>query len=273
MKTEPVEKKPVNGKVGVLVAGHVDPDFLADGIVKALYNSGISSITVSKIPEVSALPYAAQNLSKSVDVVIAASFIPNDPTKSLTNAVSSSLLQLGVTGRTPIIPALPANDSLLEARALLPPAAEGWANAAVTILNLQNGGIETSPAVEPVVVPKPVLTPEVSEVDTLLEIFRESVKKHGARGIVGIGRKFRIVDDNGNGQIEFSEFTKAISEHALGWTPAQVKLVFDSFDSDKSGGISYEEFLIKIRGQLNERRKNLVLLAFQVLLAILSFIL
>jgi len=82
---------------------------------------------------------------------------------------------------------------------------------------------------------------------------------------VGIGRKFRIVDDNGNGQIELSEFTKAIHEHALGWTPDQIKTVFNHFDTDRSGGISYEEFLVEVRGPMNERRKNIVLQAFQIL--------
>lgn len=91
------------------------------------------------------------------------------------------------------------------------------------------------------------------------------MKQHGARGIVGLGRKFRIADDDKSGQIELNEFTKVINEHKLGWTAAQIKLVFQSFDTDKSRGISYDEFIIRIRGQLNERRKNLVLLAFEIL--------
>lgn len=252
--------------MGIIVAGNVEPDFLAEGISKALHIAGISGPVLTRVNDIAALPYAAQNLSRSVDVVIAAAFIANDSGKALTNALNSSLLQLGLSGRTPIIPALPAHDSLLEARALLPTAAEGWANAAVTVLNLQFGGaLEVTAAPEVVIPPKPVHTPDVDSVDTLLDCFRESLKQHGARGIVGLGRKFRIADDDKSGHIDLNEFTKVINEHKLGWTAAQIKLVFQAFDADKSGGISYDEFIIKIRGQLNERRKNLVLMAFEIL--------
>ena len=34
--------------------------------------------------------------------------------------------------------------------------------------------------------------------------------------------------------------------------------LFNHFDEDKSGSISYDEFLIGVRGELNERREQLV---------------
>ena len=42
-------------------------------------------------------------------------------------------------------------------------------------------------------------------------------------------------------------------------------MVFDHFDADHGGSISYDEFLVGVRGELNERRKQLVLLAFKCL--------
>lgn len=54
------------------------------------------------------------------------------------------------------------------------------------------------------------------------------------------------------------------SEHTLGWTPAQVKTVFSYFDTDGSGSIVFDEFLVGIRGNLNDRRRQLVLMAFEV---------
>jgi len=56
-----------------------------------------------------------------------------------------------------------------------------------------------------------------------------------------------------------------ISEHALNWSAKQVRTVFDAFDSDRSGAIDFDEFIFGIRGQLNERRRQLVLLAFEIL--------
>jgi hypothetical protein len=64
--------------------------------------------------------------------------------------------------------------------------------------------------------------------------------------------------------VSYAEFEKLVSEHTLSWSPDQTKLVFDFFDKDKSGSINFDEFLVGIRGKLNERRRQLVLLAFEV---------
>ncbi len=66
--------------------------------------------------------------------------------------------------------------------------------------------------------------------------------------------------------MDFAEFTKVVHEHALEWTGSQIKALFDHFDKDKSGSISFDEFIQGLRGDLNDRRKQLVLMAFEVLL-------
>eukprot|EP00981_Chlorochromonas_danica_P003278 scaffold634_cov185-Ochromonas_danica.AAC.15 len=256
-----VTKAAVKGKVVVLVAGNVEPDFYVEAVVKALAVEGIKGAVVSKIPDVGALAYAAQTLAKSADVVIAGAILSDfhaDQVATLNNA----LLQAGLNNK-PIIPAFIARPSLLEAKVALADTASEWAQSVVTVLSLKN--LETAPAPEVVIKEKPVLTPTVTSVDTLLDIFRESLRARGASGIFGLSRKFKIIDDNNNGQLDLKEFTKAIGEHALGWSAAQIKAVFDFFDKDKSGSISFDEFLVGVRGGLNERRKNLVLLAFNIL--------
>ena len=84
-------------------------------------------------------------------------------------------------------------------------------------------------------------------------------------GIVGLGRKFKIIDDDGSGQLSVAEFKKAIKEHTLDWSDSQFQMVFNHFDVDGSGTITYDEFLSGVRGELNERREQLVLQAFSVL--------
>jgi len=101
-------------------------------------------------------------------------------------------------------------------------------------------------------------------VDVALNKFRASLKEHGARGIFGLARKFKIIDDDGNGQLNMEEFKKAVNEHTLDMTPNDVTAMFNWFDKDGDGGIRYDEFLTGVRGQLNERRKTLVNKAFDV---------
>lgn len=94
---------------------------------------------------------------------------------------------------------------------------------------------------------------------------RESLKQRGARGIFGLARKFRIIDDDGSGELDFNEFKKAIHEHSMEWTDTQLHQVFDYFDADGSKTISFDEFLVGVRGELNPRRVELVLMAFKIL--------
>ena len=46
----------------------------------------------------------------------------------------------------------------------------------------------------------------------LVERFREKLKARGSRGLVGLGRSFKIMDDNGSGTLDPYEFNKAITD-------------------------------------------------------------
>jgi len=99
----------------------------------------------------------------------------------------------------------------------------------------------------------------------LLKTLKKSLKKRGADGIAGLARKFRIVDDDGSGELDPEEFNKAMKEHKLGFTEEENLEIFKFFDADDSGTITYDEFLGGVRGELNQRRAQLVLMAFDIL--------
>eukprot|EP00735_Rhodelphis_limneticus_P008607 TRINITY_DN2171_c0_g1::TRINITY_DN2171_c0_g1_i2::g.12795::m.12795 TRINITY_DN2171_c0_g1::TRINITY_DN2171_c0_g1_i2::g.12795 ORF type:complete len:367 (-),score=151.70,sp/Q6P8Y1/CAPSL_MOUSE/39.29/1e-40,EF-hand_7/PF13499.1/3.7e-07,EF-hand_7/PF13499.1/7.2e-08,EF-hand_6/PF13405.1/0.0019,EF-hand_6/PF13405.1/0.00028,EF-hand_6/PF13405.1/0.13,EF-hand_6/PF13405.1/0.44,EF-hand_1/PF00036.27/0.0014,EF-hand_1/PF00036.27/2.1e-05,EF-hand_1/PF00036.27/0.062,EF-hand_1/PF00036.27/5.4,EF-hand_1/PF00036.27/4.6e+03,EF-h len=107
--------------------------------------------------------------------------------------------------------------------------------------------------------------PAVSSVQANLEKLRESLAKHGARGICGLGKKFKIIDDDGSNQISFPEFKKCIGEHSLGFSEQDLRELFKFFDEDCSGEIGYDEFLTGIRGVMNEHRQKFVNMAFDIL--------
>ena len=62
---------------------------------------------------------------------------------------------------------------------------------------------------------------------------------------------FKICDDNGNGNLDRAEFTKAIRQFKLEISDDQISLIFNVFDADKSGTLSFDEFLRVIKGDLN----------------------
>lgn len=55
------------------------------------------------------------------------------------------------------------------------------------------------------------------------------------------------MDDNHNHQLCFEEFKKAIYEYDLGFTKEQIGELFHEFDTDKSGLIDYQEFIVRLR--------------------------
>ncbi len=69
----------------------------------------------------------------------------------------------------------------------------------------------------------------------LLENFRQKVRARGASTIVGLGRSFRVMDDDGSGQLDIDEFTKAVLELRMDVTKADIRQLFRVFDSNCSG--------------------------------------
>jgi Ca2+-binding EF-hand superfamily protein len=49
----------------------------------------------------------------------------------------------------------------------------------------------------------------------LLEKFREKMAQRGARGILGLQRIFKIMDDDGSGYLDKNEFTKALKDYRV----------------------------------------------------------
>ena len=100
----------------------------------------------------------------------------------------------------------------------------------------------------------------------LLDALRLKLVERGATGLIGLQRVFRIMDDDGSQALNISEFKKAMKEMKIVFKrDTDMEVLFRLFDRDRSGSISYDEFITMIRGKLNPRRKALVGLAFTIL--------
>ena len=58
---------------------------------------------------------------------------------------------------------------------------------------------------------------------------------------------FRIIDDDGNRKLEFSEFCKGLGDYGIDLNKVDEKTIFEQLDKDSSGTIDFEEFLIALR--------------------------
>jgi len=73
------------------------------------------------------------------------------------------------------------------------------------------------------------------------------------------------MDDDNSKQLSQYEFSKALTDYGLGFSKAEQQTLFEYFDVDSSGQVSYDEFIRAVRGPMNMSRKKVVAQAFKKL--------
>jgi Ca2+-binding EF-hand superfamily protein len=94
---------------------------------------------------------------------------------------------------------------------------------------------------------------------------KAEIRTRGVIGFIGLQRKFRIMDDDGSKSINLAEFKKAMKEMNMGLSDAELRMLFDHFDTNHNSNIDFEEFIQGVRDPLTDRRLKLVTLAFSKL--------
>ena len=87
----------------------------------------------------------------------------------------------------------------------------------------------------------------------------------GARGIAGLGKQFKIADDDYSKDLDMYEFKKAIRDFRINLADKDSERLFKIFDRDGSGRIDYDEFLRGIRGEMNQFRVGFAKRAFTIM--------
>ena len=78
-------------------------------------------------------------------------------------------------------------------------------------------------------------------------------------------RSLRIMDNNGDKRLSKAELKQGLQDFGVDLNLQELDHVFTYFDTDRSGCISFDEFLVGMRGEMNSRRLELVRQAFGIL--------
>lgn len=92
----------------------------------------------------------------------------------------------------------------------------------------------------------------------VLNGLRAKLKQRGAKGIIGLQRTFKIIDDDGSKSLSYDEFLKAMKDFRIDIKEDDVPKLFSYFDSNQDGSINYDEFLRAVIGEMSDFRKNIV---------------
>jgi len=94
---------------------------------------------------------------------------------------------------------------------------------------------------------------------------REIVNKRGNHGIRGLARSFAIMDDGGDKKLDRDDFKWGLYDYGVHLDDDQFGVLLDDFDTNDDGYISFDEFLVAIRGPLNARRLGFIDQAYDLL--------
>ena len=92
----------------------------------------------------------------------------------------------------------------------------------------------------------------------VLEKVKASLNARGVRTIRGMGRSFRIMDDNGDRKIDKQEFYWGLKDLGAEVTMRESQILLEQLDLNRDGVVSYDEFLYGIRGAPNDTRQAII---------------
>ena len=99
---------------------------------------------------------------------------------------------------------------------------------------------------------------EIDHVDELILNIRNKLAKKGLLNLINIESRFRELDEENAQELDIKLFSQICTEFDFGLNNEEIEELFVSFDKDERGMINYDDFIRVLRGELNEKRKNLI---------------
>ena len=106
---------------------------------------------------------------------------------------------------------------------------------------------------------------KINKSKEIIEKLRNIISRRGSRGIMSIRREFMIADSDNSKRVNIDAFKKFCHDYRIGLDDNEINIIFAELDINKNGFIDYQEFLKGIIGEMNERRKRIIVQAYKSL--------
>lgn len=101
--------------------------------------------------------------------------------------------------------------------------------------------------------------------EAILNSVKRTLLEKGAYGIRGLAKVFKRMDDNGNRLLEPEDFKWGLINYGIYLNDQELSSLIRAFDRNGDGVVNFDEFLVTLKGQINERRLKLVAQAYEKL--------
>jgi Ca2+-binding EF-hand superfamily protein len=107
---------------------------------------------------------------------------------------------------------------------------------------------------------------QLNKLDPLVEFILDKIRKkiipRGISGILSLGKALRTGDNDNSRKINFFDFSNLFYKYGIGLNDSEIKSLFATMDLNRTCFINYDEFLQRLRGNLNPLRQSIVEKAF-----------
>ena len=99
---------------------------------------------------------------------------------------------------------------------------------------------------------------ELDPIDQLILRVRNVLSKRGISNLIKLEGRCRELDENNEQELDIKMFAQICHEFDFGLTEDEIDDLFISFDKEERGMVNYDDFIRILRGELNDKRKELV---------------
>lgn len=96
-----------------------------------------------------------------------------------------------------------------------------------------------------------------------MERFKSNIIQRGTRGIIGLKRQFKILDDSNDGTLEVYDFQKGLDDYKIEIDLRDLETIYNAFNIYGTTKIDYTQLLGHLVGDLNQFRSSKVELAWR----------